>query len=156
MLLVSPIGSEDEELLMTTHDRLTPEEVLAAFDQHLRRVRGVCSGTCRNYGRYAGAFVEAVFADGPVDVARISAGDVAGFVAGLRLRYQPRTVELAASALRSFCRFLGVAGLRSDRLEEAVPMVPTPVRRPGAASAGRAAGTADHVAGCQLTAWPAG
>lgn len=109
---------------MTTHDRLTPEEVLAAFDQHLRRVRGVCPGTRRNYGRYAGAFVEAVFADGPVDVARISVGDVAGFVGGLTLRYQPRTVELAASALRSFCRFLRVAGLRGDRLEEAVPMVP--------------------------------
>lgn len=103
---------------------MTPEEVLAAFDQHLRRVRGVCPGTRRNYGRYAGAFVEAVFADGPVDVARISVGDVAGFVGGLTLRYQPRTVELAASALRSFCRFLRVAGLRGDRLEEAVPMVP--------------------------------
>jgi site-specific recombinase XerD len=128
MLLVCPIGSEDKELLMTTHDGLTPEEVLAAFDEHLHRVRGVCSGTRRNYLRYAGAFLEALFADGPVDTAVISAGDVAGFVGGLMLRYQPRTVELAASALRSFCRFLRVAGLRAGRLEEAVPMVP---HRPG-------------------------
>jgi integrase/recombinase XerD len=121
---VCPIGSEDKELLMTTHDRLTLEEVLAAFDEHLHRVRGVCSGTRRNYMRYAGAFLETVFTDGPVDAERIRVGDVAGFVGGLTLRYQPRTVELAASAMRSFCRFLRVAGLRSDRLEEAVPMVP--------------------------------
>jgi hypothetical protein len=50
-----PIGSEDKEKLMTSHDRLTLEEVLAAFDEHLRRTRGVCAGTRRNYARYAGA-----------------------------------------------------------------------------------------------------
>jgi site-specific recombinase XerD len=33
-------------------------------------------------------------------------------------------VELAASALRSFFRFLRAEGLRGDRLEDAVPMVP--------------------------------
>jgi integrase len=33
-------------------------------------------------------------------------------------------VELAASALRSFFRFLRVEGLREDRLEDVVPMVP--------------------------------
>lgn len=43
---------------------------------------------------------------------------------GLTNRYQQGTVELAASALRSFFRYLRVAGLRADRLEEAVPMVP--------------------------------
>ena len=104
------------------------EDLLAAFDEHLRRVRGVCAGTRRNYMWYAGGFLEAVFADGPVDVARVSAGDVAGFVGGLTRRYRPRTVELAASALRSFFRFLRVEGLRADRLEEAVPMLP---HRPG-------------------------
>ena len=37
---------------------------------------------------------------------------------------RPRTVALAASALRSFFRFLRAEGLREDRLEDAVPMVP--------------------------------
>jgi hypothetical protein len=31
--------SEDKEQLMTTRDRLTVEEVLAAFDEHLRRMK---------------------------------------------------------------------------------------------------------------------
>jgi integrase/recombinase XerD len=113
--------------MATTGDRWTAKNLLAAFDEHLHRVRGVCPGTRRNYGRYAGGFLGIVFAGGPVDVATIGLGDVAGFVGGLTRRY-PRTVELAASALRSFFRFLRAAGLRGDRLEEAVPMVP---HRPG-------------------------
>src|SRR5947207_8312482 len=114
--------------MATTRDRWTAEHVLAAFDEYLRRTRGLCVGTRRNYERYAQAFLARVFADGPVDVAAIQAGDVVGFVGDLTGRYQPRTVELAASALRSFFRFLRAAGLRTDRLEDAVPMVP---HRPG-------------------------
>lgn len=110
--------------MTTTRDRWTAEQVLAAFDEHLRRTRGLCAGTRRNYERYAQAFLVMVFANGLVDVAAIQAGDVVGFVGDLTGRYQPRTVELAASALRSFFRFLRADGLRTDRLEDAVPMVP--------------------------------
>jgi integrase/recombinase XerD len=119
-----PIGSEDKEQLMTSRDRVALEEVLAAFDEHLRRTRGVCPGTRRNYARFVRAFLQVMFCHGPVEVAKLGARDVVGFVAGLPGRYQPRTVELAASALRSFLRFLRAEGLCADRLEDAVPMVP--------------------------------
>ena len=109
---------------MTAHDRLRLEEVLAAFDEHLRRTRDVCAGTRLNYARYAGAFLQTVFAGRPVVPAEIRVQHVVGFVSGLTGRYRPGTVALAASALRSFFRFLRAAGLRADRLEEAVPMVP--------------------------------
>jgi hypothetical protein len=78
-----PIGSEDKEQLMASGDRLTQEEVLAAFDEHLRRTRGVCAGTRRNYARFVRAFLVTVFADGPSEVAVIHARDVVGFVGGL-------------------------------------------------------------------------
>jgi hypothetical protein len=58
----------------------TTDVVLAAFDDHLRRVRGVCPEVRRTYGRVAGEFLEMVFGDGPVDLARLSAGDVMEFV----------------------------------------------------------------------------
>jgi integrase/recombinase XerD len=119
-----PIGSEDKEQLMASGDRLTREEVLAAFDEHLRRTRGVCVKARRNYARFVRAFLQEVFPDGPVEAARIQAREVVGFVGGLTGRYQPRTVELAASSLRSFFRFLRAEGLCQDRLEDAVPMVP--------------------------------
>jgi integrase/recombinase XerD len=109
---------------MNSHDLLSLEAALAVFDEHLRRTRGVCAGTRRNYARFVRAFLQAEFADGPVQVARLHWGDVVGFVAGLTSDYRPRTVELAASALRAFLRFLRAAGLREDRLEDAVPMVP--------------------------------
>ena len=103
---------------------MTLEGVLAAFDEHLRRTRGVCAGTRGNYARFVRAFLQSVFAGGAVEVAKLHPRDVVGFVGGLTRCYRPRTVELAASALRSFFRFLRAEGLRGDRLEEAVPMVP--------------------------------
>lgn len=110
--------------MTTTHDRLAVEDVMAAFDEHLRRVRGVCAGTRGNYGKYVSQFLATVVADGVVDFAGIHARDVAAFISGLSDRYRPRTVELAASSLRSFLRFLGTEGIGPDRLADAVPMVP--------------------------------
>lgn len=109
---------------MTTCDRSALEDVLTAFDLHLRRVRGVCAGTRGNYTRYVREFLVAVFADGPVELGQVHTREVVAFVVGLSGRYRPRTVELAASSLRSFFRFLRSEGIREDRLEDAVPMVP--------------------------------
>jgi site-specific recombinase XerD len=110
--------------MMADLDPLTLEGVLAAFDEHLRRTRGVCLGTRRNYARYVAEFLVTMFGDGAVKLAEIQARDVIEFVGGLSGRYRPRTTELGASALRSFFRFLRAAGLRADRLEDAVPMMP--------------------------------
>jgi integrase/recombinase XerD len=115
---------DDKEKLMTDRDRLTLEGLLAAFDEYLRRAKGVCPGTRRNYARYVGEFLVAVFGDGAVDFAEVGAPEVAAFVGGLSGRYRPRTVEAAASALRSFFRFLRAQGWCEDRLADAVPMVP--------------------------------
>jgi integrase/recombinase XerD len=119
-----PIGSDDEEYLMTSGDGVMEEEVLASFDEHLRRTCGVCAGTRRNYVRFAQEFLRARFTDAVVEVSRIHPRDVIEFVGSLAARYQPRTVELAATSLRSFFRFLRATGQRADRLEDAVPMVP--------------------------------
>ncbi|MGH3936795.1 MAG: tyrosine-type recombinase/integrase [Pseudonocardiaceae bacterium] len=109
---------------MSVRDGWTVAVALAAFDEHLRRARGVCVGTRRNYARFVGAFLQAVFPDGRVDVGQICVLDVIDFVGAATRRYQPATVELAATSLRSFLRFLRAGGLRADRLEDAVPMVP--------------------------------
>lgn len=110
---------------MTSCSQLkTVEDLVAAFDEHLRRVRGVCLGTRRNYAEYVGQFLVTVFGEGVVQPMKIGAPEVVAFVADLAGRYRPRTVELAASALRSFFRFLRMEGLGNDRLEDTVPMVP--------------------------------
>lgn len=109
---------------MTDRDRLTLEEVLAAFDEHLRRVRGVCPGTRRNYARHVGEFLMTVFDDRGVDFAEVRAPEVAGFIGGLSDQYRPRTVEHVATALRVFFGFLRAQGWCEDRLADAVPVVP--------------------------------
>ena len=109
---------------MSVCDDLTVDALLAAFDEHLRRTRGVCAGTRGNYTSHVRAFLETVCVHGVVDPASIGVGDVVDFVGALTHRYQSGTVELAATSLRSFFRFLRAQGLRTDRLEDAVPMVP--------------------------------
>lgn len=100
------------------------DAVLAAFDEHLRRMRGTCPEVRRNYARYARAFLASVFGDGPVDFARISVPDVVHFVSDTASRYRPSTGQLATTSLRSFFRFLRAIGWRTDRLDDAVPTVP--------------------------------
>ena len=63
---------------MASQDRLTLEETLAAFDEHLRRTRGLGAGTRRNYARFVRGFLVAVFDDGPVEVGEIAARTSSG------------------------------------------------------------------------------
>jgi integrase/recombinase XerD len=109
---------------MTVDGAGSREAALAAFDEHLRRNRGLCTGTRVNYCRFVGSFLGATFPDDQVDIAKIAAGQVIEFIARAAGRYQPKTVELVATSLRSFFRFARAEGLRADRLEDAVPMVP--------------------------------
>jgi integrase/recombinase XerD len=122
LLLLDRSGSE--ERLMTMCDQWAAESLLAAFDEHLRRRRGLCAGARRNYVRHVRGFLAVVSVGERVDLSGFAVADVVGHVSELTRRYRPGTVELAASSLRSFFRFLRVEGLRADRLEDAVPMVP--------------------------------
>lgn len=109
---------------MSVESGWTTHAALAAFDDHLRRARGVCAGTRVNYARWVRAFLDEHYPDGLVQVEELAARDVIEFVSALSLRYQPKTLELAATSLRSFFRFLRAQGLGAEGLEDAVPMVP--------------------------------
>lgn len=102
----------------------TVEEALAAFDDHLRRMRGVCEATRVNYARFVGAFLAERFPDGRVEVGELDGHDVVAFISAATRRYRPRTVELVATSLRTYLRFLRGEGLGREGLEDAVPMVP--------------------------------
>ncbi len=109
---------------MTIHDRPTVDAVLEAFDEYLRRTRGVCPEVRHNYARFVRAFLEPVCDVGEVDLGRIRVCDVVEFVSASTRRYRPATVQLETSSLRSFFRFARAVGARADRLEDAVPTVP--------------------------------
>lgn len=109
---------------MAVQGPLTRDVVLVAFEEYLRRTRGVCPETRHYYSRSVHAFLVALFGDRPVEPALISVPDVVEFVSATTHRCQPGTTKLVATSLRSFFRFLRAAGLREDRMEEAIPTVP--------------------------------
>lgn len=108
-------------------DRWTVGALLDAHGEHLRRVRGLCMGTRGVYARHVSTFLETIAGtDGLVDPGDIGVVEVVDFVrATARYYRQSSTLELAATSLRSFFRYLRAAGLRADRLEDAVPTVPS-------------------------------
>jgi len=108
---------------MKNQSKQTLDELIAAFQEHLRRTRGTHPIVRRNYARYVRGFVEQVISTESVDVSVFYASDVIAFINSLVGRYKPGTIKLAGTALRSFFRFLRVVGLRDDYLENAVPGV---------------------------------
>ena len=65
-LPVRPSGPEDKEESCRSSSWAVREEALTAFDDHLRRARGVCAGTRANYTRWVRAFLEGRLPDGQV------------------------------------------------------------------------------------------
>ncbi len=108
---------------MKMQEKVTPDALVEAFQEHLQRARGTDRVSRHQYGRYVRAFLGEVFADGPVDVGALSPPDVVCHILSLVDRYRPRPIRGVTTALRHFFRFLRLKGLRDDRLDEAVPSV---------------------------------
>src|SRR5260370_14502896 len=108
---------------MTVPSQWTIQGLVVAFEEHLRRVRGVQFETCRAYTRYARQFLEVVFADQHVDPRAIEPPDVVRFIEERSRRWRPGSVKMVAAALRAFFRFLQVVDAGDTRLADAVPTV---------------------------------
>lgn len=106
---------------MTVQVEWTLDALLGAFEQHLRRTCGASDCTIPGYCRYVRQFLRAVFADDQIVLTRLRPPDVIEFISVATTHYRPRTVKLAATALRSFLRFLRLQGICQARLDEAVP-----------------------------------
>lgn len=99
------------------------DEVVQQFIEYSTRCRGVSAATCRQQSRHLRSFLAVRFSKGPIDFAAISAQDLIEFVAARADRGQTRMAKSAATALRSFLRFLVLQGLVRDTLVGAVPTV---------------------------------
>ncbi len=99
------------------------DDVLDAFEAHLRTARGATTATCRGYTFFVGEFLRTTFGTSPLRFLELSADDVISFVAGRAARSSPGTAKLAATALRSFFHYLQVLGLCPEHLVDAIPIV---------------------------------
>ena len=99
------------------------DDVLDAFEAHLRTARGATPSTCRGYTFFVGEFLRATFGTSPLRFLELSADAVISFVAGRAARSSPGTAKLVTTALRSFFQYLQVRGLCPEHLVDAIPVV---------------------------------
>lgn len=97
--------------------------LLQEFDVHLLAARGASLSTRREYGRYVREFLNGDWRSTRPDITKLSARDLIEFTTERSKRCSPGTAQLAATALRSFLRFLHVRGLCGARLVAAVPTI---------------------------------
>lgn len=109
---------------MVSAKRCSPEELLAQFDRYLVEVRGARPGTREHYQRHVREFLEARFPSGSVEPCKISPRDLFCYIAKDAAGAQLSRTKLAATALRSFLRYLAVRGDCDPALAASVPSVP--------------------------------
>jgi site-specific recombinase XerD len=98
-------------------------ELLAAYRRYLVDSRGLAAATVEMYVRRAGLFVRAWWPDGVIAVGELDAAAIVGFVRREVEALSVASARCMLTALRSFLRFLQVAGLTGQPLVEAVPAV---------------------------------
>lgn len=86
-------------------------EELRCYDEYLRDVRGLATGTRRQRTLTVGRLLQRKFADRPIDLARLRPEDVRRFLADqLDVRRSPSNASQLASALRSYLRYRTTCG----------------------------------------------
>ena len=104
--------------------RLTPvERCTQAYEQHLREARALAEATILNYVPFIHRFLEGRFGDGRVNLSRLCARDVVGFVQRQAPRLHTKRAKLMTSALRSFLNYARFRGEGVLDLAAAVPVV---------------------------------
>lgn len=96
------------------------ERIIHGFRAYLLRERGLVEGTVRFYVHIAGLFIHDHMADGNVDLSGLTAADVTVFTTKVCDGRGLSSCRQAVSALRSFLRFLALAGVAAIGLDDAV------------------------------------
>ena len=103
---------------MTMRDEWTVPAVLAAFDEHLRRRRGLCPEVRRNYAGHVRAFVTKVSSGQHVDPSAINVTHIIDHVGDLTGRYRPNAASFkdhGGAAGLSGCRTMVCVTVRTGR-----------------------------------------
>jgi integrase/recombinase XerD len=105
--------------------RLTPVEQCAqAFECYLRDERVLATATILNYMPLIRCFLKDRFGHGTVQLSRLCAGDVVGFVQRQAPRLHPKRSKVLTTALRCFLQYARYRGEVMADLAAAVPVVP--------------------------------
>jgi len=95
--------------------------LLGRYHAYLTNERGLNAGTIANYDRTAERFIRAIGATDEIGLASLTAADVSRFLIGAARMKEAASLREIVSNLRSFLRYLHVAGLIDTPLAQAVP-----------------------------------
>ena len=100
-------------------------QLVEAYHQHLRSVKGLADRTCANYVREVREFliVQWKKAGGDLVLWRLGGETILKYLTRQRSRCQPVSLQRVASSLRSFLRFLALSGQCPAELVHAVPKI---------------------------------
>ena len=95
----------------TAEPRPNPVEQCAGeFESYLRKERVLAEATIINYMPHIRGFLKHRFGDGTVQLSRLCAGDVVGFVQHQAPRLHPKRSKVLTTALRSFLQYARYSG----------------------------------------------
>jgi len=100
------------------------QQVVGSFGRHLLEAQALSRATCRQYLPFAEQFLTERFASGSVELGKLCAADVVGFIRRQSSRLSPARAKCATIAMRSFMRYLRLRGDVVFDLAAAVPTVP--------------------------------
>ena len=104
-------------------DHITEE--LRHYEEHLRDMRGLAEGSCRQRTRIAGRLLHKQFAERAINISELRAEDVRRFLASqLDARRTPSNASKLASALRSYFRYRATCG---DQVGNLTAVISNPV-----------------------------
>ena len=98
---------------------------LRRYEEHMRDVRGLAEGSCRQRVRIVGRLLHKKFAGRPIDITELRAEDIRRFLANqLDARQTPSNASKLASALRSYFRYRATCG---DQIGKLTAVISNPV-----------------------------
>lgn len=118
-------GADQEEA--TTSACIAAE--LGRFDDHLRHSCGLAPLTCTYRGRHVAAFLASCFGTEPLEIGRLTAGDIDAFLEGLAARWKPASRKVICTSLRSYFRFRALLGDDIRTLSASLPAIANWPRR---------------------------
>jgi site-specific recombinase XerD len=101
------------------------DRLLRDYERFLAQERGLSPTTLSNYGAVVRRFLANASAAKTLQLDRLAAKDINGFVLREKAVFSPKRVQLTTSALRSFLGFLYLRGQLATPLAASVPTVAT-------------------------------
>ncbi|MGH7393254.1 MAG: tyrosine-type recombinase/integrase [Candidatus Rokuibacteriota bacterium] len=99
------------------------EEELCRFDDYMHHNRGLSSNTRAQRLRILRAFLVETSGPHPIELTRVSAGDLRRFIDQTLQRWSPESAQVLAGTLRSYLRFRALFG---DQVDHLLPAITSP------------------------------